>query len=93
MLMLGTDRDNEHVANEYDERNPAVLWALEKICTTARKRGITASVCGQAPSTYPEITEKLVSWGATSVSVTPDMIEKTREVVYEAEKRVASGGK
>jgi len=45
-------------------------------------------VCGQAPSTYPEITEKLVRWGATSVSVTPDMIDKTREVVYEAEQRV-----
>ena len=88
MLMLGTDRDNEHVAQEYDERNPAVLWALEKICTTARKRGVTVSVCGQAPSTYPEITEKLVRWGATSVSVTPDMIDKTREVVYEAEQRV-----
>lgn len=87
MLILGTDRDNEHVHQEYDERNPAVLWALEKICTTARRRGITVSVCGQAPSEYPEITEKLVSWGATSVSVTPDMINKTREVVYEAEKR------
>lgn len=87
MLVLGTDRDNEHVRTEYDERNPAVLWALERICTTARKRGVTVSVCGQAPSEYPEITEKLVSWGATSVSVTPDMINKTREVVYEAEKR------
>jgi pyruvate,water dikinase len=90
MLILGTDRDNEHVASEYDERNPAVLWALEQICTKARKRGVTVSVCGQAPSTYPEIAEKLVEWGATSMSVSPDVIDRTREVVYEAEKRLVA---
>ena len=90
MLMLGTDRDNEHVASVYDERNPAVLWALEKVCTTARKHGITASVCGQAPSKYPDITEKLVEWGATSVSVSPDMIDRTREVIYQVEKKIVS---
>jgi pyruvate,water dikinase len=88
MLILGTDRDNENVASEYDERDPAVLWALEQICTKARARGVTVSVCGQAPSTYPEIAEKLVTWGATSLSVTPDVIDRTREVVYEAEKNV-----
>ena len=41
MLILGVDRDNEHVASEYDERNPAVLWALEQICTKAKARGVT----------------------------------------------------
>ncbi|MEK7458624.1 MAG: phosphoenolpyruvate synthase [Patescibacteria group bacterium] len=90
MLILGVDRDNEHVASEYDERNPAVLWALEQICTKAKARGVTVSVCGQAPSTYPEIAEKLVEWGATSMSVSPDVIDRTREVVYEAEKRLIS---
>jgi len=90
MLILGTDRDNEHIASEYDERNPAVLWALEQMCTKARARGVTVSVCGQAPSTYPEIAEKLVEWGATSMSVTPDVIDRTREVVHEAEKRLVT---
>jgi hypothetical protein len=37
---------------------------------------------------YPEITEKLVSWGATSVSVSPDMIDKTRLIVHDAELKV-----
>lgn len=88
MLILGTDRDNEHVASEYDERDPAVMWALEHLCTTARKRGITVSVCGQAPSSHPDLAEKLVEWGVTSLSVSPDVIDRTREVVYEAEKKV-----
>ncbi len=78
------------MASEYDERNPAVLWALEQICTKAKARGVTVSVCGQAPSTYPEIAAKLVEWGATSMSVSPDVIDRTREVVYEAEKRLVA---
>ncbi len=88
MLILGVDRDNYKVANIYDENNKAVLWALEKIVTTCASHGITSSICGQAPSEYPELVEKLVDWGITSVSVTPDVIEKTREIVFDAEKKV-----
>ena len=88
MLIMGVDRDNYKVANVYDENNPAVLWALEKIVRTCAENEITCSICGQAPSEYPELVEKLVTWGVTSVSVNPDVIEKTREIVYNAEKKV-----
>jgi pyruvate,water dikinase len=93
MLTLGTDRDNERVADTYNEMDPAVLWSLERIATTCRKRKITCSICGQAPSTYPKLVEMLVEWGMTSVSVSPDVIEKTREIVYNAEKKVLGRGK
>ncbi len=88
MMLLGTDRDNETVAQEFDERNPAVLWALQRTIETARKYKITSSICGQAPSTYPDLVEKLVSWGVTSVSVSPDALDHTREIVYEAERQL-----
>jgi len=88
MLTLGVDRDNEKVADTYNEMDPAVLKSLEKIVTTCRKRDITCSVCGQAPSVFPELVEMMVEWGMTSVSISPDVIEKTREIVYEAEKKV-----
>jgi len=88
MLILGVDRDNEKVAEIYSEMDPAVLQSLEKIVTTCRKRKVTCSVCGQAPSVFPEMVEMLVDWGVTSVSVSPDVIEKTRKIVYEAEKKV-----
>ena len=88
MLMLGIDRDNSEVSEIYDERNPAVLWALKKAITTAKKHGVTSSICGQAPSVYSDLTRKLVKWGITSVSVSPDMIDQTREIVSEAEKRL-----
>lgn len=88
MLTLGVDRDNERVAGVYNELDPAILWSLERVITTAKKGKITSSICGQAPSEYPELVEKLVEWGITSVSVSPDVIEKTREIVYQAEKKL-----
>jgi pyruvate,water dikinase len=84
-LILGVDRDSEKLAEAFDERDEAVLWCLESGTRTAARRGITSSICGQAPSVYPELTEKLVSWGITSVSVSPDMIERTREIITMAE--------
>lgn len=86
MLILGTDRDNETVAKDYSELDPAVLWALERLIKTANKHKITAGICGQAPSFYPELTKMLVEWGVSSVSVTPDVIDLTRQVVSDAEK-------
>lgn len=88
MLILGTDRDNETVASEFDERNPAVLWALERVVKTATKHHITCSLCGQAASIYPDLVEKLVTWGITSVSVSPDAVDNTRRVIAEIEKRL-----
>jgi pyruvate,water dikinase len=86
-LILGTDRDSQKLSNIFDERNEAVLMAIEKAVTTAARRGITCSICGQAPSVYPELTEKLVNWGITSVSVSPDMIDVTREIIANIESK------
>lgn len=90
MLMLGTDRDNSEVAHDFSELDPSVLWALEHVIKSASKRGVASSICGQAPSDYPEIVEKLVSWGITSVSVNPDAIDRVRETVALAEKRLVT---
>ncbi|NCP46817.1 phosphoenolpyruvate synthase [Candidatus Collierbacteria bacterium CG1_02_44_10] len=88
MLILGTDRDNETVASEFDERNPAVTWALEHVVKIANKHHITSSLCGQAASLYPDLVEKLVGWGITSVSVSPDAVDNTRRVIAQIEKRL-----
>lgn len=93
MLILGTDRDNSEVATEFDERNPAVLWALEKIIKTCNKHGITSSICGQAPSSYPDLVEKLVEWGIYSVSVSRDAVDTTRDMIYRAEKNILKYGR
>lgn len=89
-LILGIDRDSPKLAEVFDERNEAVMLALKKAIKAAARRGITASICGQAPSVYPELTKKLVKWGITSVSVSPDAIESTREIIARAEGRMVS---
>ena len=87
MMLLGVDRDNEEVANIYDERNPFVVKVLEHIVKTCSEYNVTSSICGQAASDYPEIVEKLVRYGITSVSVNPDAIGRTRENIYTIEKK------
>ncbi len=88
MMLLGVDRDSEDVAPVYDERTPVVLNVLEYIVKTCQKFGITSSMCGQAPSDYPEIVEKMVRAGITSLSVTPDVIDRTRQVVFDVERKL-----
>lgn len=90
MLIMGTDRDNNEVAPEFNEENPAVLWALEHVIRTAHKYKITCSLCGQAPSQKPHLLENLVKWGITSVSVSPDVIDSTRSLVADIEKKLIS---
>jgi pyruvate,water dikinase len=87
-LILGIDRDSEKLAGTFDERNEAVMVALERVIKVAKKMGVTSSICGQAPSVYPELTEKLVAWGITSVSISPDMIGTTREIIARAEAKL-----
>ncbi|MFN3910154.1 MAG: phosphoenolpyruvate synthase [Candidatus Anstonellaceae archaeon] len=87
-LLLGVDRDNSTLADEFDERNAAVLKSIERVIKICNKYGVTCSLCGQAPSVYPEFAEKLVEFGITSISVNPDAIERTRKIVASAELKV-----
>lgn len=86
--VLGVDRDSEKVAPLFDERDKAVMESMRAIIEGCRRLGMTSSICGQAPSVYPELTEKLVEWGATSISVNPDAILHTREIIASAEQRL-----
>lgn len=88
MLLTGTDRDNSEVASEFDEHSPALLWSLRRVIRLCHKYKITASICGQAVSTYDDLVEKLVEYGTTSVSVNPDAVGRVREVVARAEEKI-----
>lgn len=90
MLLLAVDRDNQELAEVFNEQDPTLLWAFEKTIKTCQKFKVTSSICGQAPSVWPDLVEKLVKWGITSISVNPDAIERTRELVYEVEKKRVS---
>ncbi len=87
-LVLGVDRDSDICAELFDESDPAVLDAIGQIIGTARKFGITSSLCGQAPSTNPAFAEHLVRMGITSVSVNPDALGAARRTIAAAERRL-----
>ena len=87
-LTLGVDRDNQVLAKLFDERDEAVRMSIEYVIKTCRKHNVTCSICGQAPSVYPEITEMMVRAGTTSVSVTPDVVLQTRKLIASVEKRI-----
>ncbi|MEM3936497.1 MAG: phosphoenolpyruvate synthase [Thermofilaceae archaeon] len=94
-LTLGTDRDSAILPKidprYFDERDPAVKTAIAMLIEKAHNSPYgyrTVSICGQAPSVYPEFTEFLVRHGIDSVSVNPDVIVRTRELVAAIERRI-----
>ncbi|MDF2956806.1 MAG: Phosphoenolpyruvate synthase/pyruvate phosphate dikinase [Candidatus Alkanophagales archaeon MCA70_species_1] len=87
-LILGVDRDSEILAPLFDERDEAVKRAIAYFIKKAHEYGKTVSICGQAPSVYPEFCEFLVRCGIDSISVNPDAIVSTRFNVAQIEKKI-----
>lgn len=87
-LMLGADRDSELVAEVFDERDPAVADYLRELIPRAHALGLQTSICGQAPSVYPEYADLLVRAGIDNISVNMDVVDRTRRLVAAAEQRV-----
>ncbi|MCS7128334.1 MAG: phosphoenolpyruvate synthase [Sulfolobales archaeon] len=89
-LILGADRDNNILAEMgyFDERDPAVRTAIKMLIEKAHSKGATVSICGQAPSVYPEIVEFLVEAGIDSISVNPDAVVSTRRLVASIERKI-----
>jgi pyruvate,water dikinase len=88
MLVLGCDRDNDTISHLFDERNQAVKRAVKHLIDVAHKDNKTVSICGQAPSVYPEFAEFLVRNGIDSMSVNPDTVKFTKKMVAQVEQRI-----
>ena len=61
------------------------MAAISRLIAMAKEAGIPCSICGQAPALYPEMIEKLVEWGITSISVEPEALQRTYQAIYRAE--------
>jgi pyruvate,water dikinase len=88
MLVLGVDRNDTSVQEIYDERNLAVLRAIAYTIAICRKHGVTTSICGQAPSVYPDYLEFMIRCGSTSISVNPDTVVASRKMVAAVEQKI-----
>jgi pyruvate,water dikinase len=87
-LTLGLDRDSDVVAHLFDERNPAVTRLIADVIRRARACGRKVGICGQAPSDYPEFARFLVDCGIDSISLNPDTVLRTTEVILDAEREL-----
>ncbi|MBA2862124.1 phosphoenolpyruvate synthase [Methanococcus maripaludis] len=84
---IAIDRNNENVSKYYLENHPAVLKLIELVITSCKSAGVKTSICGQAGS-RPQIVEKLVEWGITSISANIDAVETIRNVVARTEQKI-----
>ncbi len=87
-LVLGVDRDNGKLNDWFDERNEAVLRMIERTIRICREYGVKTSICGQAPSVYPDFSNFLIKCGIDKISVNPDVIERTRAIVAQVEHKL-----
>jgi pyruvate, water dikinase len=84
-LVLGVDRDSTQVAPLFDERNEAVRSSCASLIRTAQQYGRKVGICGQAPSDYPEFAAFLVNEGIDSISLNPDAVLRTTQMILEIE--------
>lgn len=89
-LLLGADRDSARVADAFDERDPAVTGYIAELLSRARELGLRTAICGQASSVHPEYAELLVRNGIDAISVDLDAVERARELIDAAERRLGS---
>ena len=78
-LTLGLDRDSgmELLAKDFDERDPAVKFMLQRAIGTARRMNKYVGICGQGPSDHLDFAKWLVEEGISSISLNPDTVVAT----------------
>lgn len=76
-LTLGLDRDSALVAELFDERDPAVLFLLQRAIEACHAAGKYVGICGQGPSDHPDLAQWLVDRGIDSLSLNPDTVVET----------------
>jgi pyruvate,water dikinase len=64
------------------------MKAISQLIKMSQAGGIPCSICGQAPVLYPEIIDKLIEWGITSISVELEAVEKTYKAIARAEQKL-----
>jgi len=74
---MGVDRDSELIEHLYDERGEGLKRMLSLAIHNAKKANKKIGICGDMPSTYPEMAVWLTNLGIDSISLSPDAIVST----------------
>jgi pyruvate,water dikinase len=84
---LAVDRNNEHVADRFDELHPAVLQLIGDAIETCREHDIATGICGQAGS-KPGMVRFLVGEGVSSISANIDAVRDVQHEVKREEQKL-----
>ncbi|HEX7388292.1 MAG TPA: phosphoenolpyruvate synthase [Castellaniella sp.] len=78
-LTLGLDRDSgmELLAADFDERDAAVRFMLQRAIQACLKAGKYVGICGQGPSDHADLAQWLRDEGILSISLNPDTVVDT----------------
>ena len=78
-LTLGLDRDSglAQLAQDFDERDPAVKALISRAIAACRATGKYIGICGQGPSDHPDFADWLAAEGIVSISLNPDSVVET----------------
>jgi pyruvate,water dikinase len=82
-LTLGLDRDSglELLAQDFDERDPAVKALLSLAINACKSAGKYVGICGQGPSDHPDFAQWLRDEGINSISLNPDSVVDTWQLL------------
>lgn len=78
-LTLGLDRDSgmDILVADFDERDEAVLFMIERAINACKKAGKYVGICGQGPSDHIDLAIWLKQKGISSMSLNPDSVIST----------------
>jgi pyruvate,water dikinase len=84
---LAVDRNNENVADRFDELHPSVLELISQTVETCREYDVATSICGQAGS-KPRMVQHLVNEGVSSISANIDAVRDVQHEVKRVEQKL-----
>ena len=73
-LTLAVDRDSALLSPLFNEKDPAVTKMFKMALDTAHRINTYMSICGQAPSDFPEVADFLIENGIDAISLNPDSV-------------------
>ncbi|MCC5898155.1 MAG: hypothetical protein JJU32_09600 [Phormidium sp. BM_Day4_Bin.17] len=93
-LILGVDRDDPQVADQFDLTHPAVLEAIARLAGSARRLQIPCTLCADSlpPQSRDRTLEAFVRCGVTGLSVSPEHLESQAWAIARAERRLLLDG-
>ncbi len=73
-LVLGVDRDSAMLSTLFTEQDQAVKLMIKQAIDGAKRTHSHISICGQAPSDYPDFAQFLIEAGINAISLNADAV-------------------